>query len=482
MRGAFSLAVEAERDAEGGDDATAVVEVAALKAQLSFFSGAYAEALQHGGTAVELADRAGDPRLRIFARRAACLVLGNLDAPGWREELDELVRLSVRVGDMWQEAISHNDLGHWLMSRDDFGGAMRELARGMELAESLAPDNVLALAVLHCTRSELRLQIGDAEGGLADASRALERLAVFDEPNPYLFAMTVKLEVQALLALGRPDDAQRCGTRAVERLGDQLPQARSLILESVATALREAGRTDDAYETLARGAELERRALQELTELQLGFERSRLETKAARHEADALAQKNRELEHAHAELQERTAQLEALQEQLREQADRDALTGLHNRRYLMATYERLEQRTVAGPISIAIIDLDTFKAINDDFGHAAGDRVLIRTAALLQAGVRPNDVLARTGGEEFVLVMPETDAGAAAAVCERVLTALRAETWRRIGAGLSVTASIGVATATPAAGEPVDLETLASLADQRLYVAKRDGRDRVTSA
>ena len=486
MRGAFTLAVDAARDAEASADDRALTEVAALKAQLSFFSGSYTEALREASTTVEIADRTGDPCLRIFARRAACLVMGNLDAPGWRDELDELIRLSRQVGDRWQEAISRNDLGHWLMTRDDADGARRELEHAIELVTPLAPDNALALAVLHCTRAELRLRCEEVEHGLADAERALELLGAFDEPNPYLFGMTVKLEVQALLALGRADEAQRCGERALERLGDRVPQARSMILDSVATALREAGRVDEAYETLARGAELERRALQELTELQLGFERARLETQAVRREADALAQKNRELEEvvgqlheAHAELQERTAQLEVVEAALREQADRDALTGLHNRRFLMTTFERLAQAELPAPVSIAILDLDNFKAINDEFGHAAGDRVLIRAAALLRSVVRPADTIARVGGEEFVVLMPDTDAEAARAVCQRLVEILRDETWRRIAPGLRVTASMGVATTPTDVPEPVDLDRLTALADERLYLAKRAGRDRV---
>jgi diguanylate cyclase (GGDEF)-like protein len=135
---------------------------------------------------------------------------------------------------------------------------------------------------------------------------------------------------------------------------------------------------------------------------------------------------------------------------------------------------------VDGPVSVAILDLDNFKAVNDDFGHAAGDRVLVRTAALLRAGVRPTDTLARSGGEEFVLLMPGTGEQAAAAVCARMLAALRGETWRRIGDGLTVTASIGVATA--AGDGPIDFEALTTLADQRLYAAKRHGRDRIAGA
>jgi tetratricopeptide (TPR) repeat protein len=242
LGGAFTLAAEAERFAEREADVLARMEVAALKAQLSFFSGSYTEALASAAATHALADRLGDARNRIYARRAACLVMGNLDAPGWRPELDELIRLSVEVGDTWQGAISRNDLGHWHMGEGQFEESARELARGIALAETLAPDNALLMAVLHCTQAELRLTVGDAAAALRDGQHALELLTAFDEPNPYLFGMTVKLEVQALLALGQADEAKRCGERAVERLGDRVPQARSMILGAVAGALREAVR------------------------------------------------------------------------------------------------------------------------------------------------------------------------------------------------------------------------------------------------
>lgn len=488
LRGAFTLTADAERHAERTGDPTALIEVAALRAQLSFFSGSYAEALRAASRAVELADETGDPALRIFARRSACLVHGNLESPTWRPELDEVLRLSIEQGDRWQEAISRNDLGHWFMLHGDVAGAEDQLRRGIEIATTL-PYNALALGVLHCTRAELRLRTGDAGGALHEAEVSLERHAAFDEPNPYLFGMTIRLEVQALLELGRPDDARHCGERAVEHLGDRVPQARSMILASVATALREAGRVEEAFDALERGAALERAALQELAEIQLGFERATLETKAARHEADALAQTNRELEEvleqlaqAHAELQERTAQLEALQAQLREQADRDALTGLHNRRHLARRMDGLADDPLPGPLSVAILDLDHFKTINDRYGHAAGDKVLVRTAALLRSVMRGSDLIARTGGEEFLLVLPGTGAGAAREACERLLTALRDETWARVAPGLRVTGSVGIATAPDGVGSGAALEELVNEADARLYEAKRGGRDRAVVA
>jgi diguanylate cyclase (GGDEF)-like protein len=485
LRGAFGLAAEAHRLAERSGDPVARLEVAALQAQLNFFSGAYTDALRQAGTAIELSDALGDPVLRVYARRASCMVLGNLEAPNWLDELLELLRLSIEIGDRWQEAVSRNDLGHHLMATGDPAGADRELALGFEVAARIAPANRVALAALHCTRAELRLRTDRPAEALADAGAALQQLTGIEEPNPYVFGMTVRMEVQAQLALGRPDDAQRSGEAALARLGDSVPQARSMILETVATALREAGRVEAAYDALARGAALERAALLELTELQLGFQRAELETRAARIEADALASKNRELEavlarlaSTNAQLRDRTVQLETLRDQLREQADRDPLTGLHNRRYLTTVLDRLSRDPQAGPTSVAVLDLDRFKTINDDYGHAAGDQVLVRTAAVLRGVMRTEDTIARTGGEEFILLMPGTDADAASSVCERLLAVLRGESWQRIGDGLSVTGSIGVATADHGAS----VLRLAELADAQLYEAKRAGRDRVRHA
>ena len=176
-------------------------------------------------------------------------------------------------------------------------------------------------------------------------------------------------------------------------------------------------------------------------------------------------------------LERRTEQLETLQEQLREQADRDWLTGLHNRRYLAREIGRHAAAPGPGPFSLAVLDLDHFKPVNDRFGHHTGDEVLMRVAALLLGAIRGQDVVVRTGGEEFVLLMPHTDAKAAASACERLRTAIRDEPWDRIAPGIALTASIGVATAETAG----DLQALTELADQRLYQAKGAGRDRVVA-
>jgi len=440
LRGAVELIGEAEPHAEAGGDDDARAELAAVKAQLNFFAGPSPEALADAERGIALADQGGDLELRIFARRCACVVFGNVGVSDWPERLDAVLRLAIEAGNPWEEAMSRNDLAHLMMEEGDLERAEREIDAARDTAAALAPNNRFALAVISCTRSDIRLRAGRAADALTDAQHALDLLITAGDPNPYLLAMTVVVEVQALLALGRLAEAERSGQRAVAGLGERVPQARSLILSTVAAALHEAGRTEKAYDALAQSLEVERRAFADLSALQRGLERATL--------------KNRELE---------------------EQVERDWLTGLHNRRYLAREVARHAAAPGAGPFSLAVLDLDHFKDVNDRFGHQAGDQVLMRVAALLLGGMRGQDVVVRTGGEEFVLLMPDTDLRAAAAACERLRHTIRDEPWEHIAPGMTLTTSVGVATAADAS----DLDALTELADRRLYEAKRSGRDRV---
>jgi diguanylate cyclase (GGDEF)-like protein len=468
LHGAVELIGEAEPHAEASRDDAARSELAAVRGQLNFFAGSYAESLAQAELAIQLADKLGRLELRLFTRRQACVVFGNIGVSDWHGRLRDVLQLAIAAGNPWEEAMSRNDLAHFTMEQGDLTGAEEEIGRGMAKAAPLAPHNCFALAVLRCTRAEIRLRGGRADEALEDTQRAIELLTESGDPNPYLLAMTVVVEVQTLLALGRLDEAERSGHRAVAGLGERVPQARSMILSTVAAALHEAGRDGEAYRVLTESVEVERRAFQELSALQRGLERATLETDAARSQSDELAAKNRELEHVVRELDEARAALE-------QQADRDYLTGLHNRRYLARELGRHAAMPDAGPYSLAVLDLDHFKGVNDRFGHDTGDQVLMRIASLLLGGVRGQDIVVRTGGEEFVLLMPQTDVIAAAACCERVRLAIRDEPWDAIVPGLSLTVSAGVATADDAS----DLQALAELADRRLYEAKRTGRDRV---
>ena len=163
------------------------------------------------------------------------------------------------------------------------------------------------------------------------------------------------------------------------------------------------------------------------------------------------------------------------------QAATDGLTGLANRRSfddeLALEWRRAER--VGDSLALLLIDLDDFKSVNDEFGHQAGDAVLRRVAAILESGARQVDLAARYGGEEFALLAPETDALGATKLAERLRTALETTTIELPNGGeLSVTASFGVAVK----GELERAEQLVTAADEALYEAKRNGKNRVVMA
>jgi diguanylate cyclase (GGDEF)-like protein len=170
-----------------------------------------------------------------------------------------------------------------------------------------------------------------------------------------------------------------------------------------------------------------------------------------------------------------TTHVESLRLRLEGLASRDALTGAGNRRALDSALAPLLADDAAEGTALALMDLDHFKAVNDQHGHSTGDRVLVEFAALVRRLTRPQDRLFRFGGEEFVLVMPLTPTAEALEVARRVNDAVRATIHVRQS---PVTVSIGLAFAR--AGESVD--ALLARADAALYAAKSGGRDRVEMA
>jgi diguanylate cyclase (GGDEF)-like protein len=194
-----------------------------------------------------------------------------------------------------------------------------------------------------------------------------------------------------------------------------------------------------------------------------------------------VERRTQELSRVNEALEDSNKELESAVDKLAEMARTDGLTGLLNRRALKEALEVEIRRSdrEGQQFSFLMIDVDFFKKYNDAFGHPAGDKLLIRLSSILQENTRAVDVVARFGGEEFVVLLSGTPPSAAVAVAEKLREAVKNTVFRPATDGKPVgrtSVSIGIA------GYPSDSKTkqgLMSLADQALYLAKEAGRDLV---
>ncbi|MGO4220737.1 7TM diverse intracellular signaling domain-containing protein [Lysobacter sp. TAF61] len=225
-----------------------------------------------------------------------------------------------------------------------------------------------------------------------------------------------------------------------------------------------------------------------LLSIALGHRYAALRNENERIVREARDQLEHKVEQRTVELRSALGQLEDAHARLRESSQRDALTGLHNRSHFRDRFESLlrQSREHHHPLSLLMIDLDNFKLINDQHGHLIGDECLRWAARTLGHGLRPHHdaLLARFGGEEFVVVLPGLNLSAATRVAEDLRQSLRDQPFeggdRQISEQITVTASIGVhAIETVSFG---GIDPLLQLADQALYRAKADGRDCVRTS
>ncbi|NRA68319.1 MAG: diguanylate cyclase [Pseudobacteriovorax sp.] len=169
-----------------------------------------------------------------------------------------------------------------------------------------------------------------------------------------------------------------------------------------------------------------------------------------------------------------------LQRKFLEMAIRDPLTGLFNRRYLQQKMDHMlpSYANNQGTLALAIIDIDFFKKVNDTYGHDVGDVVIQQTGAILSAAVRDNDIVARIGGEEFVVVLPDTEVSQAREIMNRIRSDAEKKSWGDRENPLSITMSCGISEASLA---EYNLDKILKLADEGLYYAKQNGRNQVVT-
>jgi diguanylate cyclase (GGDEF)-like protein len=192
---------------------------------------------------------------------------------------------------------------------------------------------------------------------------------------------------------------------------------------------------------------------------------------------ERLSSQNEALRLANEQTRQLLTQVQAQAIELERQAREDWLTGLYNRRHLDLHLQRefVRARRYQSPLTVAIADLDNFKSVNDRFSHHVGDEVLRTLADILQSNSRSTDIVGRYGGEEFVIILPETTREQGLIVCEKIRRTVEEYNWSRVHEGLRMTVSVGMSSDTSLA----NYEKMLTQADDRLYEAKRAGKNTV---
>jgi two-component system cell cycle response regulator len=509
LGGASPDAVVAQVTAEGEPDAIwpLVLQSAALLG-----AGWVTEALVRMERASELLQAAPDDAVLVAFQPILAMAYTHIgDLPravnAWRDQAE----FAKRIGDRSLEGVAIGNLGFLHGEHDqaepyefytrealaifrelgqtrliahgycNLGGALTRSGRLTEAREAYGAGFPLALsldwpwghALYHAGLGGLAIAEGAIDAGFASYERSIQILE--DAGDPFQVCRHQLMVGGHQVALGLHDEAIETLQRCIQRSREggyrvNLWQAS----EHLSRALEAKGDLAGALAALrehlsVRGAENEARLAERVraAEARIQAETQRREVAFERQRAAAFEQLNAELNAA------LDAQ-RALQVQLTAAARTDPLTGLSNRRHQQAT---LAASGAAAALAVVLIDLDAFKAVNDTYGHAVGDEVLVAVAQRLSAGVRSTDTLSRWGGEEFCLTMADCTEATAVASAERLLHRLSATPIPTSAGPLRITASIGVA-----AAQESPFDRLLNQADLALYHAKRSGRALVVAA
>ncbi|GIW26541.1 tetratricopeptide repeat protein [Meiothermus sp.] len=448
---------------------------------LNGLAGTYFSLFDYQGAAelylqsLELAQHLGSPD----AEGAA---LGNLGAVYLEQgELSQALELfqkgleiCVRVGNQQREAVIRNNLGFTYYRLDAYPSSLEYSQQALGLAQKLQDRRIEASAL----------------GNLALAYSALGQYDTALELNQQALSLERELhnrhtEAELLVQMGRIWLEKRSYERAQRTLEEALQVAQSGGNRKAHTQVhlylsecwQHKGQFALALQQHRLYHELTTATLREQLERKTLALLIRFQAEQALKQAEIVRLRNVELVSANEALKQADREKSQLLAQLEQMVRADHLTGLYNRRYLEQELRRLfeQSRAEQWPLSVALIDLDHFKAINDTYSHQVGDEVLKTTAALFKETLPQAELIARYGGEEFVVVFPQTPLLEAAAACERLRRRIEVHDWSPIHPDLVVTVSIGVSDAPAASNH----EKLLMAADLYLYEAKRKRRNQV---
>ncbi|MCA2216603.1 tetratricopeptide repeat-containing diguanylate cyclase [Jidongwangia harbinensis] len=416
------------------------------------YLGDHSASLEHALSSVEMLEDAAPAGLRIIylVRLANSLAeSGSVEAA--RERYRQAERLAVDIGDPTRQLMILNNLAYTELEAGEADEAAAIMHRMYAVARVLGRP---FLVVERDTIANIQISLGR----FAEAEETLQ--AVYDAPR--WFEVHDFADAALTLALAQ----RRLG--ALDRAQASLDKCRALCDDQALAGVRVRAMAEQAELYAARDDH--REAFEEYKRFHAASE----ELRSMQQEARARTR----------QAMFETAEARRDAERYREQARRDPLTGLYNRRHVD---ERLPQAIAHAlqsgePLTVALVDLDHFKNINDTLSHDVGDRVLVAVADLLASHLDQtlgDGLAARLGGEEFLVVLPGVGADAASRL-DALRRAVAAYPWADVTGALPVTVSIGAATTGAADGDTQG--ALLAEADRRMYVAKRAGRNRVVVA
>ncbi|HEV7965682.1 MAG TPA: tetratricopeptide repeat-containing diguanylate cyclase [Actinoplanes sp.] len=471
---------------EAAHDEVGVCETLTVLAMAYNRLDLHEEALGALGRAREIAQRLGDRILLYWVHNRTGCVHGGMG--DYRQGAEFLMSAVSMVDGMDDDArfcvfnnIGDNAVHRVPQLRDagDHSAADAALAQALTYADS-------ALALARAARHPYQQSISLDNYGmlLALAGEFTGAFAMFGESRGiaithgyrHLESSGLQHEAEVRLMLGEYVPAVEGLHAALERAAADGGRPMTIHRE-LSTAYELVGDFEAALRHYRRFHELEREARNEVAATRarmmihhFELDNARLEADNARLETELHRMRSMELEADKLILQREAVELGR-------RAHEDALTGLANRRLAQLRLPELMAAAAEGgrPLCLAVADVDHFKAVNDRFGHPLGDEVLRRVAATLRATVPAGDLIARFGGEEFLIAFDGLSLPQAAALCERIRSAVAGYPWATIRPALAVTISIGTVERTAGAPDTV----LIAQADKQLYAAKHNGRNRV---
>ncbi len=443
----------------------------------------FPEALEALLASLEISEAIGDQLTSAYALNNIGRLLAELgDTSHAIEYFERSLALVSESNDRALESSVRMGLGRALTKRGEPELALVQLQHSLELSQQTGNLHDQGLSWLALGIARQSGQTALAESALMNALEILRQTR-----NPAGEAETLRALGNTQLLKGDPKEAIVWLEQALEIATEHgLDQQVGKIHRLLSEAQEQQGNATRALEHFRAFHQSQQRAMGMETQQRIRRLLTRTEVQQARREADAARRQTGQLVEALTEAQANEEAQHSLLEQLTSQAEmlkqlarEDGLTGIANRRWLdlQLAQEFERARRFRHPLTAILLDLDDFKSINDTCSHLVGDEVLRQVARLLRDNARSLDVVGRYGGDEFLILLVETDLADGLTVCENLREALLQRDWAGLHPAMPpVTMSIGVAELNE---EDADPQALLARADALLYQAKKDGKNQI---